>query len=1826
MGRESFMLFLPIFLLEILQGDRMAIDTQKQKQLKESMLQAIDTLINQAVSTREWDQTLLGTIDTCKSALTGEYIVTCNGGKISAFTRDGEEYKPNELVYISVPQGNFNNKKFILGKASTQDRDGNVTFVNSLLNSYNTIGRNLLANEENLWLNSKANGKGLNSFKVRDGGFVYYYVEDWERSDNSLQALISKIDELNSNNQMLTFNQDEFRNYTAAAEALLIEGTFQTRLNKAHRTSADGHYGLAYTLAFKNRNAAEKENWKDYTQSDIEYRTFVLDSSKMFGNPLQYEKAIDQSALFDFDKDNFLFLKSIEVYSEGFEESENITMMNLWGNDIFITMPEIHLLRTITATNGDYTLRLSTPQGATFKTNTTTEILTAQANVTYKTMDISDQTTYYWFLKDTRITAASDGYHIYGGAGWRYLKEKNTNYILTTSGYENKAYDNQYLVVGVYKQSVVLKQEFSLYNEANARDIIIESDLGNIFSFDRGEPILTCKIKDKDDVDFKEENFDSTGRYPDSYYSFYWAIMTADGTTTSFTESAEEIKEALSNIVLGESSFAEISSLRQQLSIVEQVQFSKGIHGNKMQYPVGKIANSLTVLCSVFRKESEHGTEYPIGNASLFLVNEDFATSDYSIMIVNGNQHFQYDEYGTAPTSEKNLNPQEVLPLSVRFFDPTGIEVNETTYSIRWKVPIGDSMINIPKDMKLSPNAANNYIEELYTAEIFPLQIADYFNYETISNSQVTAMITYEGKVYEQDSNLWFDKVGDNGTNGTDISVKVAFDRGNLNDKYMLAIKTTNMKNPTWNTGKQFAESPISLQVFQRGELLDNESTSWSIAGNSYTSKHYTIEDSSYPIISFINNTDDNIQNNLIIRGRERRYINSQSYEYYGFLGIPLVNVLDSRDRDVLFHKRYCLQEVTYNAAGQYPRYDKSAGLSIALRNAGRFIRVTVEGGRNNETSTANFSLYANKDGKIILDDGTTMKENPSKTLLSEAVYNTKTSLYEYMCYILPDDVYDGEWHDNVIHGKVYSSWANAQNDYDALVEFYYPIYMHLNTFGLKSLNAWDGNRIEINEDENYILAPQIGAGEKDDNNRFTGIVMGSAKDYNKTQKQDETAMLGLLGYSHGKQSIWLDAETGNATFGLPESLGDANNNYTEGQIKLVPGGESTIGRWTIGADFLSNIRDESGAKQPLSARNQDSLASNHKRDIGHMHHGVLLSAEPSYLSVKSRILTEEDLPRNANTVIDFDTEENNSFEIQIDPNQRSMFTILQHYKNKTNSKWYRRRLVYIDENGRFCSNALKDSSAGLTMGPVGAFGYTANQETALYLGAVVEVGKTDENDGEIRGNSSLFKIFTERNNGSPSASSTVYLSGGTNTRNEYQRNLSMHFKEVHMYAGTGISKNSDANIILTPSTTTLSQSGSTFTLSGGSAAIDAGFIYLNGGSTSISGSSTGIKTDSTSINSPSGISVNSGGSSYTVKAGYIEETSTGSFEATGTTGATVTGNGAKLSLNGTDISVKNSAGYGFFASSSEVKMSKSDSEYLKIGATNQLATAGQFSISAKGGTLELGPSRFYLNCGSVSLESSEHIGKMKNQSGVAISGTIQSNKACFGVDGNSGTKEAASLIANNIWVNQVDATADINTTGDVNAEGDITTKGAIISMKNQGIDDAKENSSIIGYNAYLQSIYSTGNIYNTGKLTSNDWIWSKNYISGPDFKFYKNEAYFSPVSEIKIDNDGSLVELLKKLYEAIPTESKVKEWAKEATIGNPGDSSSAITVYGARALAQEAKNAVDNKVNKADFNSHTHNLQGSVAHNGTTHSAENHSHGFVYSVPGSTQVPSTPL
>jgi len=71
-------------------------------------------------------------------------------------------------------------------------------------------------------------------------------------------------------------------------------------------------------------------------------------------------------------------------------------------------------------------------------------------------------------------------------------------------------------------------------------------------------------------------------------------------------------------------------------------------------------------------------------------------------------------------------------------------------------------------------------------------------------------------------------------------------------------------------------------------------------------------------------------------------------------------------------------------------------------------------------------------------------------------------------------------------------------------------------------------------------------------------MVMGTINNVSVDNDDDnkQATKVGLVGYSNGKQSLFIDSETGKATFGLPES----NDNASEGRIELNPGGVSKIG------------------------------------------------------------------------------------------------------------------------------------------------------------------------------------------------------------------------------------------------------------------------------------------------------------------------------------------------------------------------------------------------------------------------------------------------------------------------------------------------------------------------------------------------------------------------------------------------------------------------------------------------------------------------------------------
>ena len=105
------------------------------------------------------------------------------------------------------------------------------------------------------------------------------------------------------------------------------------------------------------------------------------------------------------------------------------------------------------------------------------------------------------------------------------------------------------------------------------------------------------------------------------------------------------------------------------------------------------------------------------------------------------------------------------------------------------------------------------------------------------------------------------------------------------------------------------------------------------------------------------------------------------------------------------------------------------------------------------------------------------------------------------------------------------------------------PIYFHLNQYGLHAMNDWNGNSIKIKDDK-YILAPQIGVGQKNSDNTFTGVTFG--KTFNSTDKKEEN---GLFAYNHGQRTVFIDANNGSSYFGISG----------KGQIQLLPDDDAII-------------------------------------------------------------------------------------------------------------------------------------------------------------------------------------------------------------------------------------------------------------------------------------------------------------------------------------------------------------------------------------------------------------------------------------------------------------------------------------------------------------------------------------------------------------------------------------------------------------------------------------------------------------------------------------------
>lgn len=1285
-------------------------------------------------------------------------------------------------------------------------------------------------------------------------------------------------------------------------------------------------------------------------QREIKTLTYSLNSSQMVGNPFAFNDFTTQYVILPIDTENFEYVERIYFYEKSFKVdgtryqwvNKNRYKMNtgrkneqgkpiLEGKDIWVRNLALYPLKEITSEYGDYLLKIETPRGAGFyKEN---EQLPVQAAATYKYYtSINDDCSFYWFIKDNRVTSSMDSaYDFHGGVGWRFLGSTKGGQApeIILKEEDNQAYENNYMCAAVYngaaEGSITLKQEFKIWNYRHSRRINILSSLGAKFKFDTGTPTLTCTIDDK------EEFFEIAEQEvrKDSAFKFYWTRRNPDGSVFSYTRTYEEAKAEHDSTIDYKQRLileTEMNNLRGVEFLIQKEEDGKlvpDIHGNKISCPLKYLTSNsqITFGCQVFtasRVSSEgeptpDAVWYSIGDAELTILNEGAAqVNEYSIIIENGDQVFQYTESGVAPTIASGItptdfrrtDPQEILPIKAHFYTPNGVEVSEGNYKIQWQYPLEDTLIIPPDSLELN-EATEEYDTLSGQSAIF--EIAPSYDY-SCGNNQIKCIVSYNKQIYTTDTSFFFTKIGNNGTSGTDIvaSISVDNDKNNISKKYPLTAFIYTIQGEEgqpseqkveWNIGEEAPRLKLELKNRYTNTPQELVNIQWKVLKSSRNNQFIILNEQEDGTVE-LNLDLEKTNVYQIIQGSAQLEPEGQRY-YCAFpivIGTYFGSNFDSfKNKKIYVDNNFLLKEILYNSDGQYPMYNNKQGIKLTNLNE-RYVHWETKGGniqgsdvnnlacfkimQNQEDVQGLQELKGNIDTVYILPDNTyagdicdnrviasvffqeedeVLVEQVQREIAeAEAIYQELIAQYkeeerqakvekqrkitaaekefqntdyvkeskeeterQYQNAKTTRDVKITEADENYQETirNIEESRNIAKNNLDTAIfsaqkkltpsinsesseedwwkmEYSIPVYMTRNIYSLGSLNGWDGNSVDINHDDKYVFAPQMGAGIREKNGAFTGIIMGNVSQYGSPDGQ-----VGLLGWNAGAQSIFLDSESGSAYFGFQDGvhvtknqygeISYENDDYNEGRIELIPGGKSQIGGWRLGHRMLYYT----GTKDLGSAYSDNPInyGRGHEKDIEHSDQGILLYAGGTvrrekadgsieektygpYLSIKGRQLNQTgDIDQTASAR---NITEDDSLELQLDPQQRSIFSIFVHQK-QDNESYERILLSGIDNKGRFIANRIenpapadtsKGSSTSFEVTPLKAF----NESNENYVGANFEAGQSIDNTV------SFFRFFVDKDD---VQKGNIYIDGG-NGNND--RQLSVHSKNIILYANGG--------------------------------------------------------------------------------------------------------------------------------------------------------------------------------------------------------------------------------------------------------------------------------------------------------------------------------------------------------------------------------------------------------------------------------------------------------
>lgn len=505
--------------------------------------------------------------------------------------------------------------------------------------------------------------------------------------------------------------------------------------------------------------------------------------------------------------------------------------------------------------------------------------------------------------------------------------------------------------------------------------------------------------------------------------------------------------------------------------------------------------SSIVFYCAVYNAEEEIiGTlEYTIANSE----NEDDVTISYI-----GDDNFRYDANGdvTFEDSEKERNLQVNLAWKEGF---------ATSYSVSWFMKGSDGKEHeLPSDKSTAYNPDNSMLKNLWvdTYKILHYNIKQKYKTNFNNNIVIVKINTINGNVYSFNKEILCLKDGDQGTNGTTYIAAVR--PCDVSGEKLSGLQPLRYKDNNWSNIN------LGCYVYKDGELINNKTSSYNI----------TYKWQGFNVTIRSNEASGTPSKQIVVSGANPIAAKGPSadLEFYVKVQVAIkeknsnpINIYASYPIDVIIGDADS-DKINIDSIPSYIKYNSSGLIPSFYSNNINFYYNNISYSQNIESLNEKL-ITITKSGK---EEDQRFYLEPASNFIFENVKNKNT---ESNIGVLRID-FDGN---TLIH----------------------PIIMYLDTFGNEAINGWDGTALDTGEG-GYVFAPQVGAGKKDSDNKFTGVVMG------KDSGQDK---IGLYGYQSGVNTFGL-TEDGKAFFGAKSGGGQIVIDGTSAIISGGNGGDNENG------------------------------------------------------------------------------------------------------------------------------------------------------------------------------------------------------------------------------------------------------------------------------------------------------------------------------------------------------------------------------------------------------------------------------------------------------------------------------------------------------------------------------------------------------------------------------------------------------------------------------------------------------------------------------------------